>query len=68
MLLWEHCCGQARIEAICEAQLSLHAQHRIVEGFRPSQHYSETKVSPERKRCRLCLAWRMMCAFASHPS
>ena len=35
-LLWEQCTGQARIEAICEAQLSLHAQHIGVEGFRPS--------------------------------
>ena len=35
-LLWEQCNGQARIEAICEAQLSLHAQHSGVEGFRPS--------------------------------
>lgn len=47
MLLREHCCGQARIEAICEAQLSLHAQHRAVEGFRPSQHNTGIAILPE---------------------
>ena len=68
MLLWEQCNGQARIEAIPDAQLSLHAQHRVVEGFKPSQHHTGLAISPESRRCRLCLAWRMMCAYALHPS
>ena len=66
MLLWEHCCGQARIEAICEAHLSLHAQHRVVEGFRPSLIHQGIQLMHESRQHRLCLAWHMMCASASN--